>query len=934
MEELTKKFFDLVLNSTKDAVVLADETGIVIFWNKSVERILGYRMEEVLGKPLWETMIPIEYIDRVIGGFEKFKRTGHLERSLRVTARRKDGSYIPVEVSLSSVSFEGKNYIIAVIRDISDKVKLEEEIEDLRDIYRLIVESASDVIFVVDEDGYFKYINPSIEKFGYKASEILGRKIFDFLGELSLGDSEIYEFNLRTKDGEFRSFQVTTKPTFRGAGFVGVMRDVTKRKRMEELLEKIVEYANVGIYVLGKRGFEYANPKFLEMVSYSIDELNEVGLLNLVHPEDRSKFIEEFAELALGNDVKFEVRVVSKDCVVRLFEFSSVPLNDRIIGIVRDVSERRKLEEELRESEEMFRTIAENSLVGIYLLQDGIVKYANPKLSEIVGLDLEEIVGRDPYDFIHPEDVEHVRENVKLLKNGGFSSYKFRIVSGDGSIKTVETLASFILYKGKPAIVGTILDRTEEEMNKKKLGEYERFYKNAQDMFFIVDGRGRFVDVNLRFAEMLGYSKDELIGRTARRLVAPEELDHVRENFRKAMRGEKVVYEARAVAKDGREYMMEVTLWPIVKDGKVVGAEGILRDITKRKELEMKLKENEEKYRKIFEGSPNMISIVDEDGKIVEVNQKVIESIGFDPTGLSVFEIFPEKIARGRMLMLKTVLEQNRSIVFDGRIKDRFYTATAVPLELLGKKHCLVIATDVTRIVSYSKLLGTVNKISRIIMHERNITNLLQRACEELASLEDHYHVWIGLFEGDYVRIVASSNQRTGRVLEIADCITNAVFNGLDIRDPSVHRKCRSCKFRPRKPGLICVTLPLITDGRAIGVIKLISEVGKPMEEELEVLETLANDLAFAIKSLELEEERITAARQIERNIEQFAYLTDRIRNPLAAIVGYAEMNEKFDDIFEKIIQQARRIDMILEEIDEVWRESENTKRVLTKFNL
>ena len=369
------KFWDIILNSARDAIVLADEDGIVRYWNKSAEEMFGFKKEEVIGEYIWDVIIPEEYVSRIVEGFRRFKegKGGRvIGKVIEVEAKKKDGSRIPVELSLSAASLD-KKYAIAIIRDLSEKIKLKSELEEVKELYQLIVENMKDIVFLIDKRGVVRYISPSIERVaGYNAEEIIGKHYLTF-----------------------------------------------------------------------------------------------------VHPNERKKFKDLFERMLEGT---YEFRIISKDRKPKyLRSVSKLIYKDGdfvgITGVIQDISDKKELETELREREALFEALTEKSLVGIYLLQDGVLKYVNPKFAEIIGYEVDEIVGRSPLDFIHPEDKPIVERNIELRLTGAIDAvkYKFRILKKNGEVKVVEAYGSRILYKGKPAIIGTLIDRTDEELTKKNL---------------------------------------------------------------------------------------------------------------------------------------------------------------------------------------------------------------------------------------------------------------------------------------------------------------------------------------------------------------------------------------------------------------------------------------------------------------------------------
>jgi len=153
-----------------------------------------------------------------------------------------------------------------------------------------------------------------------------------------------------------------------------------------------------------------------------------------------------------------------------------------------EIGRRKEAEESLRESETKFRDLVTKSLVGVYLIQDGLFRYVNPKLAEIFGYKVEELVDKKgPEDLVYPKDWHIVERNLRKRLSGEVDSvnYTFRGLTKDGQIIHVEVYGSKTEYRGRPAIIGTLIDitgriRTEREV-KERVEELERFYKMAVD---------------------------------------------------------------------------------------------------------------------------------------------------------------------------------------------------------------------------------------------------------------------------------------------------------------------------------------------------------------------------------------------------------------------------------------------------------------------
>ncbi len=684
------------------------------------------------------------------------------------------------------------------------------------------------------------------------------------------------------------------------------------------------------LYILDLEGnIIEANRAALELFKYSREDLGKINLRDII--------VEEYVETAFENLRKiietgkpiqkpYEFLCKTKDGKLVWLEVKSRPIIKRgkvvaIQGIARDITER-------KETEELFKTLAEKSLVGIYLIQDGVFKYVNPKLAELWGYKVEEIVGRSPLEFIHPEDRDLVEKNLRLRIKGKIDAvkYKFKVIRKDGEVRTNEVFGSRVFYKGKPAVIGTLIDVTEQERYLEKLKEYKRFYENAQDLFFILDEKGRFIDLNPKFAEIVGYEINELIGQTSKKLVHPEDFDRLREFFTAVINGEVRRDEFRAITKDGEILWFEILEWPIFEKGKLVKVEGIAREITQRKILEEKLRESEEKFRKIFENTPNIVAIIDPKGRFIEANPSMIKSLGVNPIGKTISDVLPEEIAKRRFGYFKRALKENKAITFQDTRNKKHFINTVIPIELGGKKHLLLIARDVSELVRLNRLLRAMNSINKLIAHIRDKQTLLKRVCELLSSLKEYLAVTINLFEGGELRPVAAAGASQEFLNKLKNCKLLKEFTRSEI--VICDKKCPECEIKDEIKQAFA--LPMISEGKIMGVITVHSTSETISDEEIDLLQTFAKDLAFAIKSIELEKLKEKAYQQIEHNIEQFATLIDRIRNPLAAIQALAELNLD-EKTAKKIIEQIERINEVIKELDKGWMESEKIKNFLRK---
>ncbi len=254
------------------------------------------------------------------------------------------------------------------------------------------------------------------------------------------------------------------------------LQDITERKRAEkaikeseETLRSLIDAASEPLLLIDPNGtILLANETMARRLGKSVKELVGLCQYDFFSPDiARSRKSQYDRIVRTGEPVHFE-----DERDGRTFEISAYPVfNDgggvsKISIFAKDITARKHMEEELREAEKKFRDLAEKSVVGVYLLQDGIFKYVNEKLAEMLGYAIEELTGRmGPKDVVFPEDLPMLEENVRRRLSGEIKSlnYEFRIVRPDEKVRNVEVYSSLTMYRGKKSIIGTFLDITDRK---------------------------------------------------------------------------------------------------------------------------------------------------------------------------------------------------------------------------------------------------------------------------------------------------------------------------------------------------------------------------------------------------------------------------------------------------------------------------------------
>lgn len=516
---------------------------------------------------------------------------------------------------------------------------------------------------------------------------------------------------------------------------------------------------------------------------------------------------------------------------------------------------------------EIFKSIVEQSPDPIIIYDAKGVLYANPKAREYAGSEASKI--KRLLDVLHPDyRVSAIERMRRVLRGEKVEPAEELIIMPDGRKIWFETNPVLINFKGKPAILLTLRDITEKKKFEEKLEEsnkrYKEFFDNSLDIITVTDLKGNFIEVNKAFEDAFGYTKDEVRGKHfAEVLKLSEDVAlNIFNSYNKAYREKRdligLVFEVKR--KDGREIIVEGNVRLLFEGDKIIGFVGNYRDVTDRVRLERKLRESEERYRKIFESSPTLIALVDENGTFIEANHSMVKSLGVNPVGKNFYEVFEREVAERRMQYLKRTCEDKKPVVFQDERKGKYFVSYYLPIELEGKKRCLVIVQDITELVRLNEFLRKIIEVGETLAKVRDRKVMI----EKLENILSEYSI------------------------RISDKPEDIYF---------------SISYGDKHYGYLCV--------KSAG------------EEEKKVFQTLAEDLALAFKSIEDEKRKEELYERLSENIQTISYLVDGIRNPLAVILAYAEILIEDEKLKERIVQQVDRIVRIMRKLDTSWIKSE-----------
>ncbi len=545
-----------------------------------------------------------------------------------------------------------------------ERKKAEGDLQKNERKYRLLAENIQDVVFVMDMNLNYTYLSPSVKLLrGYEPEEAMkhtpaetvtpssmdlaikilsGMLEIEKSGQIDVNISRTAELEMSRKDGT--TVWVETKAFFardenqRPVGIMGVTRDITERKRAEDVLKNseekyrtILENIEDGYYEVDIKGnFTFFNDSMCRILGYSQEEMMGINNRHFTDKENAKKLFKTFNEVyKTGKPAKeFGWEIIRKDGNKRYIAVSvSLQKNSSgesigFRGIAHDITERKQMEETLRQSQEYFKEITENSSDIIIILdKKGDIKYCSRSIERFTGYKAEELIGKKGVTIIHQDDVKRAVDDFgkAILTKDSVIPNAFRIIHKDGSERYFEGLGKNLL--DNPAVAGFIInvrDATDRKRSEEALHQSEEKYRtileSIYESYFEVDLAGNFTFVNDSMCRLTGCSKEELLGMNHRQFTNEEIAKEVFQAFNKVYTtGEpSKAFDWQVIRKDGVKLFIETSI-TLIKDssGKPVGFKGVIRDITERKQAEEALKTSEHHYRVIFENAAEGISVVD-----------------------------------------------------------------------------------------------------------------------------------------------------------------------------------------------------------------------------------------------------------------------------------------------------------------------------------
>jgi PAS domain S-box-containing protein/putative nucleotidyltransferase with HDIG domain len=674
-ERMRADFLADLLLRTSQPLSVSDANRRLLSCNPAFGQLTGYKEEELINLS-WQTdLTPAEW--RSVGdrAVEELARTGKPQRYEKEILC-KDGSRRPIEVLLQQVTHEDGScrYLYSFVTDITERKRAEEALRANEAKYRELANSLPQLIYEADTQGNITfYSENAFDFFGLprdaslapgtvferlvpedraRAKRIIARKL---RGEHN-GSTE---YAALRADGSTFPILLSSSPIYRGdevVGLRGIITDITEQKQAQEALRRsekqfrlLAEHARDAVYrceLRPTRRFEYVSPAIFDIVGYRPAEFYADPDLpfKLIHPEDQplaNATLKGFG----GSGASVVLRMIHRDgrtvwteqriTLLRNSDGEPVAME----GLTQDITERIRVDQALRESEERYRRIVDAADEGIFVVdEEGSTTFVNRKMAEMVGESADQILNTSAAAYSDEETRSTVLAAFERLKQGRKEQFEVKIRRSDGEPLWAIVTASPILdeqghYTGA---LGMVTDITERKRAEDTLSRQERLLQaildNLPARVVLKDGTGALVAVNQKYCTDIGISQEEAIGKTAANIFSASQAEkYLSSDAEVYGTGRTVSFLEEGASADGSQCYLETHKVPLKNDdGAVEGLLAFSFDITERRRTELALRESEERYRQIIETAEEGVIVVDLDFKTVFANDKMAEMLGYD----------------------------------------------------------------------------------------------------------------------------------------------------------------------------------------------------------------------------------------------------------------------------------------------------------------
>lgn len=683
----SEKKYHLLADNVTDGIFTMDMNFKYTYASPSAHNIVGYTADELLTKRVdqlvdaktfnWFTEVFAEELAIEKKPDRDLKRS----RTLEYQHIRKDGSKVWVETKLTFLRDKNNTAIgiQGIVRDVTERNLAKEQVCKEVDFNRSVLDSLTVPFFMLDIASmtFFRWNKTFSAVSGYSDEELSGMRPSalisehqkDFLltkfEEFQKTGHISFEMPVLSKNGSVTPYLLSGNLLHHGGKpfVVGMGIDITERKKAENELRKsesffkeISENSSDIIVITDKKGYiKYCSPSFERFTGYSREEAMGKNTSTFIYPDDIQKAIDVFSEAvrSKAKAIPHELRLIHKNGSVRYFAGTGRFLLDNpyisgIIMNINDVTERKKAEETLRQSEEKYRTILENMQEGYFEIDlAGNFTFVNDSTCRDVGYSKEELIGMNNRQYTDQENAKKLFQAFnKVYKTGKpLKAFRWEIIRKDGTKQYTEGSISLKRdTSGKPVgFTGVAHDITERARAEEAIRQSEEKYRlladHMKDYVWLMDFNLKVSYISPSVEKLMGYNLEDfkILPLDKILTVASFEtaMDFMSVELPKALAASPDYVLERSLelefcCKDGRTVWGECN-FTLIRDDKGTPLQllGVSRNITERKQMEDALKKSEENFRRSLDDSPLGVRISTMEGKTLYANRAILDMYGY-----------------------------------------------------------------------------------------------------------------------------------------------------------------------------------------------------------------------------------------------------------------------------------------------------------------
>jgi len=676
LRESEAKFRNLFDYAT-DAIFVQSLNGRIISVNNQVSKLLGYTKEELYSLK-FSDLINENITDNTFLIYSALKEKGSYV--FETQYRKKDGSFIDVEISMQLIKLLEENVVQLFVRDISDRKQAQEKINMLASA----IKGISECVSITDLKNRIIFVNNAfVETYGYSPEEMMGKSL-DLLRSHQNHQStyeEIYretksggwhgELINRRKNGQEFPIQLSTSLLKNDKGeviaYIGIASDISERKKADEALklsekryQDLYDSAPDMYFSITSEGIVISvNAYGAEYLGYKVDELIGKEVWDVVHPEDRPVIKLTVAQMfATKKTSSLEFRKVKKNGTIiwvnestkLLFDQSGIP--KQLFIICRDITKDKEFQLALQNSEQRYRRLAQNAPVSVarYSFATSEFEYANDEFERQMGCTVEEYMKlslEEKTAIIYTDDRQIVTANYEKWKFDGYKgvlNFDYRIINRKNQFIWLDTyIYADFDDSGNATLMNEIcIDVTERKKADQALQESEKKYRTLAESAPVAVSKfnpktSLYEYINKEFDKIVGYNLDEfnaLSHEDRNKLAYDEDIAKAREMHQeweaKGCKGTEHL-EYRIYNRYGSLIWIDTyTYADFDEQGNVTAFNQIFLDVTERKLAEQKVIENEKKYKNLASNAPISVSRLSaKTFKYEYVNDEFVKQTGF-----------------------------------------------------------------------------------------------------------------------------------------------------------------------------------------------------------------------------------------------------------------------------------------------------------------